>query len=152
MVRIYQPRQRESDKRWDMTVSSDEEGWCHAIGYCGEKPVDPSTQTHLPVHEVNSQGWYRDREPFLDKYHRDGHATAQEADACWKEYQLDVELSFHDVVDEARMCALCTRWTQRVAVIGHEFSERIWLCEGHANRAGVEFALREAQAGEASDQ
>lgn len=55
MARWYQVLQRQSDQRWDMTVSSEDEGWARAIGYCvGQKKCQACDV--WTAHRVDSGG------------------------------------------------------------------------------------------------
>ncbi len=143
MARIYQALQRQSDQRFDMTVSSDEEGWTHAIGYCsgwpGDKPPDDNT-----IRKIwwSLAAWKKhiDRiEPFHANYHRDGHETRAEAEACYTKYQLDNELRLdgHDE-SQQKKCVICSEWTQgRAALLGESFREFV-LCDAHRTREHIE--------------
>jgi hypothetical protein len=145
MARIYQTRQRSKDKRFDMTVSSDDEGWCHPIGYCaGWKDLSDEEykKTFSWAGEEMIARFKADHEklrPFQAKYHDDGHETREQAAACYREYEFDNELHFHELRDEQRKCAVCDAWTQGYASLG-EF-HRFYLCDAHKNREGVEQAL-----------
>lgn len=134
MARIYQPRQRESDKKWDMTVSSDDEGWCHAVGYCREWPyrgVDPKMAEISPQFEIDYEREMKEALPHRDKYHTHGHETAAEASKCWREYQLDNELRFYEDDDEKKRCEVCQEWTGGRADVGWEHHI---LCKEHQTR------------------
>jgi hypothetical protein len=143
MARYYQVRQRQDNRRFDMTVSSDDEGWCHPIGYCAgwrEYSAEnyPSAKEYL-LSEIQRD--LEKRRPFQAKYHDGGHETREEADACYRDYELDQELRFYDLDDEQHKCALCGAWTQKVAELG-QFHRYFHLCPEHANREGVEQARR----------
>lgn len=144
MARIYSPRQRAADKRWDMCVGSDEEHWVHAIGYCAgwfEWTEEMATRIGMTLeHCLKDQAKLL---PVKHKFHTDGHDSSREASDCWHEYRLDVELEFRRVEDERRKCQVCGDWTQTVADFGREFSERYWLCEAHATRLHVAQLSRE---------
>ncbi len=145
MARFYQVRQRQSDKRFDMTVSSDDEGWCHAIGYCAgwrNLVTDEDYQkAYSWAGKEMLKNFRADHEkllPFKDKYHKTGHATAAEAEACYEEYEFEHELRFFQLKDEQRKCEVCETWTQGVAELG----ECTWfhLCPEHANVEGAKLA------------
>jgi hypothetical protein len=139
MARIYQPKQRHRDKRWDMTASSDEEGWTHPIGYCAG--WHEWTEERAKRIGFSLEHCLRDQEPRLPhkaKFHEDGHATSEEASACWDGYVLDTELSFREEPEQKRKCQVCGEWTQTVAVLGHEFHHEFYLCTEHATREHVE--------------
>lgn len=147
MARFYRVRQRQSDKRFDMTVSSDDEGWCHPIGYCAglkELVTDEDYQKAFPFAADNPamlksfRADHEKRLPFKDKYHKNGHATAEEAEACHQEYEFDQELRFSTSEREQHKCEVCDAWCQGQAHLG-EFN-RFYVCPEHANRQGVEQA------------
>lgn len=68
---IRQPRQR-IDLAWDYTEGSDESNTLGPIGYCNSDAAvyDPARAA---------------------KYHRDGHATPEEAKACYDQWRTDHE-------------------------------------------------------------
>jgi hypothetical protein len=123
MARIYSPKQRQSDRRWNMTCGSDDEGWTHPIGYCA--------------------GWHVEDHRF----HTDGHATSAEASACWDAYVLDTELTFRSHPSAQHQCQVCDAWTQGVAHLGREFLREFHLCPEHQTRDHVK-ALRDAERAE----
>jgi hypothetical protein len=92
MARIYQVREKLADGkstgRFDYTVSSDDEGWAHALGYCG-----PSGN------------------------HPDGHPTREEAEDCWRSYCLDRDIRIAETTTAER-CAGCHDWTPRLVEVG----------------------------------
>lgn len=138
MARIYQPSQRQSDKRWDMTVGSDEEGWVHAIGYCAG--WHDWTEEEAKRIGFSLESCLKDQAPMVPhkaKFHRDGHATSEEASACWDAYVLDTELEFRDLTDEKRPCCVCGDFTGHVADLGREFPRRWFLCPTHGTREEV---------------
>lgn len=150
MARYYQALQRQSDKRWDMTVSSDDEGWAHAIGYCAGWKGDPDEAEKERLNNMFGEG-FSDRlaaeiEPkrqFIDKFHKDGHATSEEAHACYRQYELDCELRFYESKSEQRKCQVCEAWTTHRAELGDFYREFV-LCESHATRENVK-AVRDKE-------
>lgn len=144
MARIYHVLQRDSDKRWDMTVSSDEEGWVHPIGYCAgwfDWDDERHAQRHGDEFVRRAKEDQQKLLPFKGGFHRDGHATSEEAEACWKKYELDVELEFRDSSSEQKKCQVCDAWTTRYAELGHAFHRRFVLCQKHATRDQVEILM-----------
>ena len=143
MARIYQPRQRESDKRWDYTISSDEEGWAHPAGYCHEYKELSSSLGFPPETAEKHNMSIR---PFRDKFHGSGHATAEEAVLCYRQYQLDHELKFYcqpqEEVDRLERCTFCREFTAGYAFLGNIHN---WpLCIKHQTREIVEGILKKA--------
>ena len=125
-MNYYKPLQRESDKRWDYTCSNRRTG-IHPIGYCRKwKAFEPSPY----LTEEMCQRENQKLAPFISKFHSDGHATYEEACACYKEYLLDhrMERGLHP--DEQRKCKVCGAWTQ--VTIQVNYSGRYDLCEQHA--------------------
>lgn len=129
MARIYMPRQRTDDGRWRMTVSSDEEGWCHAVGYC--RPHKALTPTAGYISQEMCDAENARTEPFKHKYHDDGHATEAEAAACYREWELDQDVHKHVFSTTQKKCAECGEWTSHVVEIGLHL---VTLCEKHQDR------------------
>jgi hypothetical protein len=144
MAEIYQPLQRQSGGRWDYTVSSDENRSTYLTGYCcGDFdtvwPIEPTTGLLDPEQWASARA---EALPFASKYHGDGHATAEEASACFLEYQLDRVLTFTNDDDEQRKCQVCGAWTTGRATVG--LSRRYSLCDQHRSRQHVaDLASRE---------
>jgi len=142
MASFYQARQRQRDGRWDMTVSSDDEGWCHAIGYCAGpfRPLEPS----VALRQEQCDEYNRKHAPFSDRYHADGHESSQEAEACYREYRLDHELRFWPDREDAReqhRCEApgCGAWTSGR---GEMKPFDLWhLCAEHQTREAVKALL-----------
>lgn len=129
-MRIHQPLQRKGDGRWDYTVSSDEEGWVHAIGYCAGW-IEPEDGV---LGQPHADALRARMEPHRGKYHRDGHATSAEAASCYREYELDQHLRFFEDRDTQERCEApgCGAWTQGRAQLG-QF--RVFpLCATHQTR------------------
>ena len=139
MARIHQPLQKQSTGRWDYTVSSDDEGWAHATGYCAGWRDPDETDSWLKRHYGASMKVRpEEREKlhrFRDKFHSDGHATAEEAEACHDEYELDFELRFREDQDVMKRCAVCGEFTTGRADLG-EF-RRYAACKEHQTREAV---------------
>ena len=73
---------------------------------------------------------------FRHKYHTEGHTSAEEAEACYRDFLLDQELTFnHKSGDAQRKCEICEQWTQLYACIDMRIFN---LCENHQNRESVE--------------
>lgn len=114
MARIYQPLKRKGDGRWDMTVGSDDEGWTHAIGYCHAyrelKPMEGFSQEQTDRENAKIA-------PFRAKYHDTGHDSAEQAEACYREYVLDQEVRFSRTTSAER-CLECQEWTPEMVEVG----------------------------------
>jgi hypothetical protein len=136
-MRILRPRQR-TDGRWEMTVSSDEERWCHPAGYCAGWPSDDLPTVVSP--ELCEQLRQR-RLPFRDKYHDDGHGSANLARACHREYELDQCVRVRHDPETQHKCALCGAWTNTTVEVGNVVPRRVVLCSQHQGRDDIEAAL-----------
>jgi hypothetical protein len=143
MARIYSVLQRQSDKRWDMTVSSDEEGWAHAIGYCAGWRGDPDEAEKERQDNMFGEGFserlqadWEAKRQHQAKFHRDGHATSEEAYACYQQYELDNMLRFWESRSEQKKCQICETWTTHRAELG-DFHREFILCPEHATREHV---------------
>ena len=81
-----QARQR-AEGRWDWTTMND--GVVRPKGYCAgwryEEPLPPYLEHLQKLREADR---LRD-EPLREKFHTDGHASAEEAVRCYYEYCLD---------------------------------------------------------------
>lgn len=114
MTAYYQPLQRQSDKRWDMTRGTGSSA-AHAIGYC-----------------AGGCGGCEGR----------GHDTAAEASACYDGYQLDTGLYFAEDKESQERCATCAEWTTgRGDIRGDTFVRPVPLCPRHQTRADMAAAL-----------
>lgn len=107
-----QPRQREHDKRWDYTSLNRRTG-THAIGYC-RALTNPDL--YDPEHH--------------SKFHTDGHATAEEARACYRRFNLDNHVSKREATS-AHKCLECGEWTPKFVEVGSYMGQMIILCDDH---------------------
>jgi len=137
MARFHQASQRQTDKRWDYTVSSDDEGWMHAQGYCaGWREWTEAEIAKMPGMnwEMHKKDMDR-RRPFQELYHKDGHATAEEAEACFQSYQLDLYTRYNETEkDVAKRCKVCNEFTENRVEFGREMSQLFVLCGNHSTR------------------
>lgn len=145
-MNYYAARQREKDKRWDFTVMNDKR--IRPVGYC--RPYEPLSSSLMPQQVVEQHNSEYGR--FQKKYHDDGHATAEEACNCYREYELDNHLRFGKIsLDEAKSkrqaleyCeaiaghGICGEVTASAAWIAGSISSRWNLCWQHLNRESVD--------------
>ena len=140
MTTYYQPMQRHSDKRWDMTRSTGSTK-PHPIGYCAGWLDDNPWLGH--DHGYQSRE-FADRMAVLwaeeqnalranaHRFHTDGHETAEEASRCWNRYRLDNRLEFYEDDRTQEKCATCDQWTTgRAHVRGPIGPPPIALCRDH---------------------
>lgn len=114
MTAYYQPLQRESDKRWDMTCGTGSRP-AYPIGYC-----------------AGGCGGCEGK----------GHDTGAEASACYDGYLLDTCLTFFVAPNEQQRCATCQAWTTgRGDLKGDAFVRPVPLCEAHQSRDDMAAAL-----------
>lgn len=134
-MNYYQARKRETDGRWDFTCRNDDQIW--PVGYC--RAYRPFTGNELWMVGGAEHAAYENakEEPFKDKYHEDGHATADEAADCYRLYVLDHRIRLNEeAADEQRKCEVCGEWTTLRASVDHGAG---WpLCVLHNNREEVE--------------
>lgn len=139
-MNYYGARQREKDGRWDYTCKNDDRIW--PVGYCHEyRPWTPDKVFWLPEDSRAEQAarYEAEQAPFQAKYHGDGHATREEAERCYWEYELDNAKA--TAVEGAQYpCAVCRAWTQRGYSTGQGHMTTTLLCDAHRNRAGLEQA------------
>lgn len=143
-MRHYAARQRADSLRWCYTV--DYGGLIQATGYCAgdfdtlwpEPPED--AESLLPP--TGFFGWDEYRKwrekysSYRDKFHGDGHATADEAQACYREYLLDHRVNY-DLAGRATTQHSCQHlgcdgWTHRAVLLDN--THFFWLCDEHRNR------------------
>lgn len=115
----FTARQR-TDRRWDYTCQNG--AGTFPIGYCSGPEFAKYDKT-----SENSR-----------RYHDDGHATAAEAHACHRQYELDQHVSFHEREDTQKKCLVCGAWTTKRVLIGCEIQREYELCEAHQDRASLE--------------
>lgn len=138
-MNYLEPRQRESDKRWDYTSRNDNR--VHPLGYCAGTfdkvwPEWDESRVAWPSREHYEADRARASE-HRDKYHGDGHATAEEACACYRDFMLDQRLHLDGrMQDQQLRCRECGTFTDRAARIGSH--ELIPLCDEHRTREVVE--------------
>ena len=118
-MNYYEPRQRESDQRWDFTCQNDDHVW--PVGYCKKTIENPDV-----------------------RYHSDGHETPEAAAECYRQFVLDQHLRLmgEGRPGERRQCEACGEMTNLFAEIKNG---SIWpLCNAHNNRETVEKLYGEA--------
>lgn len=109
--------QRQKGGRWDFTCTNDGKVW--PVGYCqGDSGKEHYTGEHP------------------EKFHNDGHETAEEAALCYHQYTLDTALRFGRDSNQQRKCHKCGEWTQGVGFLGT--TTLLILCEAHQTRGVVE--------------
>lgn len=106
-MRHYCARQQTTTGKWDFCCGDLPVGYCR--GYA-------SLET----------------DPFVVKYHSDGHETAEEACDCYLEYLLDRECREWESSSEQRKCRECGAWTAHMVQVGQCWMEN--LCPEHATR------------------
>ena len=76
---------------------------------------------------------------FFESYHTDGHATREDANACYRLFLLDNRLTLNAGTTDRQQircdAADCNEWTQSHASVDHQ---DYWLCETHMNRETIE--------------
>jgi hypothetical protein len=125
----FKARQRDTDMRWDYTCMNDGVVW--PMGYCCEFREPNDDLFEWPEWEK------RLMRANKDKFHNNGHATAEEASKCYKSHQLDFRLRLDGVTHKTQHpCEICQEWTQKTASVGawHQWH----LCDKHLNRESVE--------------
>lgn len=130
IMNYYKARQRDSNGRWDYTCMNDDRG--SPVGYC--RKYKEWTPEEIEMYHLRQEDI--DRPALLKhKYHSDGHATKEEAEACYLEFLLDQELSLnHKDTSAQHKCEICGEWTQGFAYL----DMRVFiLCEKHQNKESV---------------
>jgi hypothetical protein len=113
-VETWGPRKRKWDQRWDYCCFNEDQNWANPIGYCSGNGPTP--------------------------FHGDGHASREEAIACFRRYELDHEATYEmEHPDELRRCRICQAWTNMAAAVGRAGIIRIYdLCPAHQRREFLE--------------
>jgi len=133
-MNYYEALQRKSDMRWDYTRTND--GHTMAMGYCRgwEESTEEELVERLGVFGKTAFADQEERRAHRDRYHKDGHATKEEACECYKQYLLDhrVNLEFGTHPNTQHRCAYdgCENWTQTTAMVDHHTYD---LCDEHRN-------------------
>jgi len=138
-MNYYQARQRSETKRWDFTCMNDEKAW--PVGYCAGFREWKDVEFYTPEqNKVRREEWEKKFLPLKDKFHCDGHETAEEAAACYRQYLLDTRLSFMPHKESAegyyKRCAKCGTLTNGAVEVGH--GEIIPICDEHQTREVME--------------
>jgi hypothetical protein len=115
----FSARQR-TDGRWDYTCQNG--AGVFPIGYC----AGPDFAQYDKTGE------------YAAKYHDDGHATAEEADACHRAHELEQQVSRRESADTQKKCLVCEAWTTKRVLVGQGFAREYALCEEHQDRASLE--------------
>lgn len=116
MARIYAARQIQDGPRagkWHMTVASDEERWCHAIGYCGENCAHDTADGARAHYDQ----WLVDKAEF----------TSLAVDAVKEQHRCDVPG--------------CNSWAWNSGQPPGEYMYRFTLCADHLTSDGYKAAL-----------
>jgi hypothetical protein len=152
MTTYYQALQRKSDQRYDYT-SSTGSTQPHPIGYCAgwKEMSDYGTAAWDKNLKESLERDIEEKRPFKDKFHSDGHATAAEAEACYRQYELDHQLRLHEAPaepDQLHRCKAdgCKEFTAGVAFLGNH--RHFYLCDAHRNRETVEKLITKKEVSE----
>lgn len=113
------------------------EGDIYPVGYCG--PWIELTEADL-AHMGISEAQYARMRSQRDQYHAEGHATQEEACACYKRWCRD-QVQYHiETSGPARPCRICGALTQQEATLGALCLA--WpLCPAHCTPEAVEVLL-----------
>lgn len=146
MTRYLQALKR-LDGRYDFTSSTGSSA-PYALGYCAGWREAPTGEDAEKLKRSMGQ-WLVDqlavdieaKRAFASRYHTSGHGSAGEADECYRQYQLDHELEFHDaptVPDTLHKCQEpgCMAYTEGIAFFGQH--QHFYLCNSHRTREVVE--------------
>lgn len=131
-----QARQRQDDGRWDWTSMRDGKIW--PGGYCVGWPTNEDIQM-MSVYpgQYPTEEMLRTRE----KYHTDGHATKEEAERCYYDFEVDrlhqVDVIRPGVVDGRVPCDVvsCLRYTDK-GLQAPGGAPAVPLCGFHRTTAG----------------
>jgi hypothetical protein len=129
----YRARQR-LDGNYDFTCANGKR--IIPVGYCrayADLSSDPNVRQTLSPQEQAI------RVATRHKHHSCGHATPEEAEACYREYSLDHHLVLNREYDGVQHnCQVCGCWTNLHADVD---MQRFTLCAEHNNRQQVELLM-----------
>lgn len=94
-MNYYAARERLSDGRFDFTCRNDDKTW--PVGYCHEYRQWSASDFNFMSEEAaarEAEKLNQKYEPVREAFHSDGHATAEEAQACYRRFLLDTRLEF----------------------------------------------------------
>lgn len=118
-MRHFAAKQRASDARWDYTSGNS------PVGYCCNARIEAV---------FKGEGLWVE-----GKHHVDGHATREEAEACYKAYLLDTRMFETKMADQLLRCEVCETFTAGIMRVG---GYRMFvLCDEHRNRATLDTLL-----------
>lgn len=130
-MNYYRARRRGRDGRWEYTAMNDHAVW--PVGYCA--PFEPWTKERRARHRWATDEVVARQEATAHKHHSRGHATEEEACACYEEYCLDHLATYWHRFLTASGCEVCGTETHRAAMVD---GACVRLCEFHCNREGLE--------------
>jgi hypothetical protein len=116
----YSEARQRADGRWEYCCRQD--GQFVPVGYCAGSD---------PAAALSDQDGHT-----MPPYHRDGHLTRHDAEACYRQYQLHHALALDACSTAARRCDApgCETMTGAVATLG---PQRFSLCDDHRTREMV---------------
>jgi hypothetical protein len=147
-MNYHEPRELQKDGKgtglWHYTNMNDGRIWPE--GYCAGIPEwsvfpEPGDDIELPLGFHSWDQWRQDRNrllPFRHKFHTHGHASKEEAYACFKEYCLDLRTRFiedSEAAQQQHRCQVCQAWTSGGAEVNHQ---HFVLCKEHRTRETLE--------------
>jgi hypothetical protein len=105
------------------------------VGYCSDMrtcPVCNGRAWHTTEHcdTCDNKGYVKVA-PCL------GHATPEEAEAHYREYQLDTSDYSREMMNQQQRCRVCNNWTSRFASLGDGPGRIFVLCDQHCNRESL---------------
>lgn len=124
------------DGRWDYTYNY------RPYGYCKEyKPISVDVN-YLPEYWIKE---YNEKMSLLiNNFHTTGHSTEEEAQECYKNYLLDVDLQLclEEPVNASQQhkCKICNEWTACYAFVGSY--RQFCLCPEHQTKEFVASLLK----------
>ena len=137
MTAYYQPLKLE---RGGYHYTCSNSGGTFPLGYCcyAQSQIDDMRKTWEESSEntrwaYNTKSYYeRERKiqlQFINKYHVEGHSTADEAIRCYHQYLVDqCKLQYIDDREQKR-CQECNEWTQQKISFKGDSMKCLELCE-----------------------
>lgn len=139
----YDCARQRKDGRWEWTTGNVRTG-IRAVGYCAgwiEWTQEMADRIGFALDYLRQRQNETDG-PFREKFHRNGHATKEEAERCFYDFCLD-HAGEQDWVPRGK-CEFPGCGETAVKAFGMPREDSVipfaFLCDAHRNRAGLEAA------------
>ena len=142
MTAFYRPLKLQ-DGGWHYTRGTSSSS-PYPIGYCctNQRRIDDMKRKWEELDEMTQHIYLSKKHydeqmakhlQFLDKYHWQGHETADDAIKCYHQYLVDQNKVVQKCETEQHKCQFpnCNHWTQFEVYFRGEHYTRHWVCNDH---------------------